>query len=307
MALPVNITELINGRVVEWDRLEFKKGWNRVFPDRMEILSFPGPMPPINQMMLKEPRIPARQYRNRRIGDFLKELHLTEGRGSGFPIIYRAMENNGSPLPEFITDEDKTYFLATLKSHPEFIKALETRVRIKMPLPKNLNNINTVEDINALIEFYLSSGIKNDFDNNKDSANDQVSDQEIFSLKPDIQDVSSFSAVDFQNNDKENDKENDKAFDRVNEIISNIINDKEGFKMGKILTGCLKPLLRKEVFMTINMKTHSDNFNRYIKPLIDLGWLEMTNPENPKYRFQKYQTTNRGKILLQLMTKEKRS
>jgi len=28
MALPINIDELINGRIVEWDRIEFKKGWN---------------------------------------------------------------------------------------------------------------------------------------------------------------------------------------------------------------------------------------------------------------------------------------
>jgi ATP-dependent DNA helicase RecG len=28
MALPVNISELIHGKVVECDRLEFKEGWN---------------------------------------------------------------------------------------------------------------------------------------------------------------------------------------------------------------------------------------------------------------------------------------
>lgn len=28
MALPINIEELINGKTVEWDRIEFKKGWN---------------------------------------------------------------------------------------------------------------------------------------------------------------------------------------------------------------------------------------------------------------------------------------
>ena len=28
MALPVNILELVHGKVVEWERLEFKEGWN---------------------------------------------------------------------------------------------------------------------------------------------------------------------------------------------------------------------------------------------------------------------------------------
>ena len=61
-----------------------------------------------------EERIVAREYRNRRIGDFLKDLHLTEGRGTGFPTIYRVMHNNGSPDPVFKTGEHCTYFLTTL-------------------------------------------------------------------------------------------------------------------------------------------------------------------------------------------------
>lgn len=44
------------------------------------------------------------------------ELHLTEGRGTGFPTIYNAMEANGSPEPSFETD-DTTYVLVTLPAH----------------------------------------------------------------------------------------------------------------------------------------------------------------------------------------------
>ena len=28
MALPININDLITGQTVEWDRIEFKEGWN---------------------------------------------------------------------------------------------------------------------------------------------------------------------------------------------------------------------------------------------------------------------------------------
>ncbi|WP_225974609.1 AlbA family DNA-binding domain-containing protein [Arachidicoccus ginsenosidivorans] len=28
MALPLNIEELVHGKTIEWERLEFKKGWN---------------------------------------------------------------------------------------------------------------------------------------------------------------------------------------------------------------------------------------------------------------------------------------
>lgn len=90
----------------------------QVWPDKIEILSYPGPVPPVNAAILKtQQRIVAREYRNRRIGDFLKELHLTEGRGTGLPSIYKAMADNGSPLPTFDSDEASTHVLVTLPAH----------------------------------------------------------------------------------------------------------------------------------------------------------------------------------------------
>ena len=68
---------------------------------------------------LKRDRVVARDYRNSRIGDFLKELHLTEGRGTGIPKIRNFLKKNGSPNPIFETDPDRTYFLTTLKPHPD--------------------------------------------------------------------------------------------------------------------------------------------------------------------------------------------
>lgn len=64
----------------------------QVFPDKITVLSHPGPMPPVNaEVLSSQQRIIAREYRNRRIGDFLKELRLTEGRGTGFPRIYGSL------------------------------------------------------------------------------------------------------------------------------------------------------------------------------------------------------------------------
>ena len=56
-------------------------------------------------------------YRNRRIGEFLKELELAEGRSTGVPKILRAMRQNGSPEPVFESDEDRTWFLVRLPAH----------------------------------------------------------------------------------------------------------------------------------------------------------------------------------------------
>ena len=90
-----------------------------VFPDRMVIASYPGPVPGIRQRHFAagaEP--PEVTPRNRRIAEFLKELRLAELRLSGIPKMFRAMEANGSPPPEFDFDEDRTYFQVTLRAHP---------------------------------------------------------------------------------------------------------------------------------------------------------------------------------------------
>ncbi len=85
------------------------------------VYSLAGPMPPITNADLQNERVVSRNYRNRRIGDFLKERDMTEGRSTGFPKIFRAMRNNGSPDPIFKTDELNQYFLAELPIHPAFV------------------------------------------------------------------------------------------------------------------------------------------------------------------------------------------
>lgn len=95
----------------------------RVNPDCIEILSYPGPDPSIRREHLAGERIVARRYRNRRIGEFLKELDLTEGRSTGIPKIRASMVANGSPTPVFETDDERTYFLVRLPLHPDFVEA----------------------------------------------------------------------------------------------------------------------------------------------------------------------------------------
>jgi ATP-dependent DNA helicase RecG len=93
-----------------------------LYPDRIEITSYPGPVPGIEKRHLEPggtlPKVP---YRNRRIGEFLKDLKLTEGRGTGVPKIRHRMKQNGSPDPVFDFDETRTYFTAVLPAHPRYI------------------------------------------------------------------------------------------------------------------------------------------------------------------------------------------
>lgn len=60
----------------------------------------------------------SRRYRNRRIGEFLKELEMTEGRSTGVPKILKEMAANGSPAPLFETDDDRLAFVIRLPRHP---------------------------------------------------------------------------------------------------------------------------------------------------------------------------------------------
>lgn len=107
----------------------------RVENDRIEIVSFPGPDRSVTIEGLKKYRVSNRRYRNRRIGDFLKELHLTEGRNTGFKKVLDALEANGSPRPEFETDEAHSYFISRLYIHKGFLT--------EQSKEKNLSTLST--------------------------------------------------------------------------------------------------------------------------------------------------------------------
>ena len=67
-------------------------------------------------------RFVSRYYRNRRLGEFLKELDLSEGHSSGIPTIQDELERNGSPRAEFFTDEDRRAMRIRIPIHPAFLE-----------------------------------------------------------------------------------------------------------------------------------------------------------------------------------------
>lgn len=93
----------------------YKTGEDR----RIEILSYPGPLPPISKEDLIQLKVVARNYRNIRLGEWLKNLRLAEKYATGIPTIINALKNNDSPPPRLITDEEKSYFLVAFKIHPD--------------------------------------------------------------------------------------------------------------------------------------------------------------------------------------------
>lgn len=111
-----------------------------VTPEKLTILSLPGPDWSISDEDLERRVLISKRYRNRRIGDFLKELKMAEGRNTGVPLIVRAMKENGSKEPKFLTDEERSYFEIELPIHPIFTG----------------HDKNTVKDDNVEIDKILS-------------------------------------------------------------------------------------------------------------------------------------------------------
>lgn len=128
MSLPINIEELLHGKVIEWERLEFKQDWNPE-PTMHTLCAFANDLHNwgggyVIVGVAEEkgrPVLPPSGISPNRIDGIQKELHLKEGRGTGIPTMRKAMKENGSPEPALDTNEQCTYFLTTLHVHPDWI------------------------------------------------------------------------------------------------------------------------------------------------------------------------------------------
>jgi hypothetical protein len=113
----------------------------RISPEEIVIVNYPGPDRSVRLDQLRQGKAIPRRYRNRRIGDFLKELEITEGRSTGIPKILRAMKKNGSPPPVFDFDEDHSYFLIRLPVH---------RKAKSIPTQEDVGHVNALDFVLTL-------------------------------------------------------------------------------------------------------------------------------------------------------------
>ena len=183
----------------------------RVLPDQITITSYPGADRSISLADLAAGQIVSRRYRNRRIGDFLKELELTEGRGTGIPKIQRALRENGSPSAEFKTDEDRSYFTVVLPIHPEATPQVTTQATTQ-----------------------VTTQVSGDLDETRRA----------------------------------------------------------------ILQLCLTPQDRASLQTALKRKSIKHLREHYLKPLLQIGWLEMTEPDSPNSPTQQYRATPAGRAAL---------
>ena len=114
------LEEFVSNAIYHRSYQEYEPITIRIEKDKIEITSVPGPDRSISDEGIKTYQMRTRRYRNRRIGDFLKELHLIEGRNTGIPTAIKAIKENGSPLPEFLTDKERTFFSVIVPIHDAF-------------------------------------------------------------------------------------------------------------------------------------------------------------------------------------------
>ena len=134
----------------------------RISQEELVILSFPGPDRSIRMEDLRIGRAVSRRYRNRRIGEFLKELSLTEGRSTGIPKILKVMAVNGSPAPLFETDDDRISYVIRLPAHPQSQRAEATTMEVNMEVNMEVASVlRAIEGNMSRLELQTSMGLKN--------------------------------------------------------------------------------------------------------------------------------------------------
>ena len=203
----------------------------------MTVLSFPGADRSIRMEDLQTGRAISRRYRNRRIGEFLKELDLAEGRSTGIPKILRAMRENRSPPPIFESDDDRTWFLVRLPVH-EAVRSAPT-----------------------------GQGAEQDAG--------QVTEQDG---EQDPRQASKH----------ETEQDTQQVTDHVERLVAALTS-----QMG-----------RAELQAVLRL-THRPHFiASYLRPALDAGLIEMTLPDKPTSRHQRYRRTAAGEALAHRATAE---
>jgi ATP-dependent DNA helicase RecG len=74
-------------------------------------------------------------------------------------------------------------------------------------------------------------------------------------------------------------------------------------KLILILTGEMN---REELQIILDLKDRKNFRESYLKPSLDEGYIEMTNPKNPKGVNQKYRLTEKGEKLKQQLTEKRK-
>ena len=214
----------------------------RITREELLVLSYPGADRSIRMDDFRKGQAVSRRYRNRRIGEFLKELGLAEGRSTGVPKILRAMRENGSPAPVFESDKDRTSFLVRLPVHEKVGQEASGQVAVQDT--RQVTVQDTMQDTGQ--------------DTMQDTGQDTVQDT--------VQDT---------------DQVTGQVTDQVNQLIA-------------VLSG---EMGRNELQAALKLVNRSHFTTAYLKSALAAGLIEMTLPDKPTSRNQRYRRTAAGQAL----------
>lgn len=230
-------------------------------PTHIDILSYAGPDRSISNEAIKTAKkLKARRYRNRRLGDFLKELGLTEGRATGIPTIQKHLALNGNQAAEIDTDEDRTYFLMTIPCRKGFEESMQ-----KGDLPDNEGASQELEQILGQSFVQVQTIIHQSVIENKTQLGHLLAQMfvQVWNKSKTKTDISRLSAatIDLL------------CLLEANNLSANALNSSLEF-------GQLYEFKRK-----------------IITPLTQLGYIAMTNPDKPTSAKQSYTLSAKGRSL----------
>lgn len=231
-------------------------------PSHIDILSYSGPDRSITTEAIRAAqKLKARRYRNRRLGDFLKELDLTEGRATGIPTIQKSLRDNGSEKASIETDDDRTYFLMTIPCRRDMI---------------NSNGFgNTAvfhHDFDTrLLQILGQSSVK---------VQNTVYQCGISNKERLLQILEQLSV---------------KVWDKSKKYVDKSLLCQFTIEMIEYLN--VNPSTIKEIIEFINHPDSTEFRRKILNPLIAAGYVTMTNPDKPTSSKQKYTLTDSGKKL----------
>lgn len=233
-------------------------------PNHVEILSHSGPDRSISNEAIKlARRLKTRKYRNRRLGDFLKELGLTEGRATGIPTIQKALRDNGSDAATIDTDDDRSYFLMTIPCRKDF-KGI-------MPEVNNIDNTEIVQELEQLLG-QISVQVHG------------VVNQCVIANKEQL--IQILKQMFVQVWDKSKSRPDVTKLSTATIDLLCLLEDKN------LSANALNAAL--EYGATYDLK------RKIIAPLTQFGYIAMTNPDKPRSAKQAYKLTALGRELFKL-------
>ncbi len=230
-----------------------------VEPTHIDILSYAGPDRSISAESIKEAKkLKARRYRNRRLGDFLKELDLTEGRATGIPTIQKALKDNGSSPAIIETDDDRTYFLMTIPCRQDMIST--------STLPVNDNE--KIEFGNRLLQILGQSFVK---------VQEIVYQSSIENKTQLLQILEQLSV---------------KVWDKSKKYVDKAVYSRYAIELIEFLK--MGSATIKTLSKSLDCDDTTELRRKFIIPLIEMGYISMTMPDKPTSSKQKYMLTEKG-------------